>query len=268
MLSSSRCHGRGHREPQPSGRRRPARRPCAWAFRPRTEQLEDRRLLSTGGPPSLFEAPWRGYDTGTFPQFGPSSLAVADLDADGDLDAVVGRSYFGGPGVSVLRNQGDGTYGPPAHYNLPFNQSVGEVALADVDGDGKPDVLATVPDANGLSNKLALWRNQGDGTLAPRVEFVAGPGPVGLVVADFTGDGFPDVVTADYGYIAGDNNTISRCGTTGSRAPRPGSCPRSPSPRAAASRTASPPPTSTATGGPTWPWGGSPSTTRWATRSG
>jgi hypothetical protein len=171
------------------------------------EWLEDRRLLAA--TPDLFDAPWQGYDTGVFPNSGPSSFAVSDLDADADLDVVVGRSYFGSPGVSVLRNHGDGSYATPEHYNLPFNKSVGQVAVADIDFDGKPDFLATIPDSNGLSNQLALWRNQGNGTLGPRVEFATGPGPQGLFVADFTGDGFPDVVTADYGYIAGNDNTVS-----------------------------------------------------------
>lgn len=192
----------------PSPRYRPGRRAQGRYRRPAVEWLEDRRLLD-GGLPALFDAPWRGYDTGVYPNIGPSSLAVADMDADGDLDAVVGRYFFGGPGVSILRNQGDGTYDLPVHYNLARGRSVGEVAVADIDSDGMPDVLATIPDSNGLTNLLALWRNQGDGTLGPRAEFATGPGPHGLVVADFTGDGYVDVATANYGYIAGSNNNIS-----------------------------------------------------------
>src|SRR5262249_46451063 len=94
-------------------------------------------------------------------------------------------------------------------YLLGRNRSVGGVALADLDFDGDLDVLATIAGNNGQFNQLALWRNQGDGTLAPQTEFTAGPGPIGLVVADFTGDGFPDVVTADYGRGFGAETTVS-----------------------------------------------------------
>jgi hypothetical protein len=160
------------------------------------------------GIPPIFDAPWRAFDTGTFPEaFAPNSIAVGDLNGDGKPDVVVGNSHFFRPGISVLFNRGDGTYTPPVSYSLPTNQSVGEVALADIDGDGALDVLATIPGSFGQTRTLALWRNRGDGTLAPLVEFTTGRGPLGLVVGDFTGRGLPDVVTADFG--GGTNNTIS-----------------------------------------------------------
>jgi hypothetical protein len=137
-------------------------------------------------------------------------MAVGDMDGDGHPDVVVSNFLFSAAGLSVLRNLGDGTYGPPQIVSQPFGKSVAEVALADIDMDGDLDVLATVPDVNGLSNELAFYRNLGNGLLARRATpFVTGPGPRGLVVADFSGDGFPDVVTADYGYVAGNNPTVS-----------------------------------------------------------
>ena len=39
----------------------------------------------------------------------------------------------------------------------------------------------------------------GDGTFAAPIEFTTGQGPAGIVIADFTGDGKPDVITANYG---------------------------------------------------------------------
>src|SRR5262249_62157854 len=78
------------------------------------DELEDRRLLS-----NLFDAPWRAFDTGAFPgtAFGPNSIAVGDLNGDGRPDVVVGNGHFGEPGISVLFNQSDGVYAPPASYS-------------------------------------------------------------------------------------------------------------------------------------------------------
>src|SRR5262249_60001675 len=59
-------------------------------LRPRLEELENRCLPSGAG---WFDAPWRGYGTGYFPNgFGPHSLALGDLDCDGDPRPGGGRS--------------------------------------------------------------------------------------------------------------------------------------------------------------------------------
>lgn len=157
----------------------------------------------------LFTATWRGFDTGIYPRIGPVAFAFGDLNGDGHLDALTGRALGGGPGISVLLGDGEGRFAAPVHYDLPAQQSVGDVYLSDMDGDGDLDAFATMPDVNGLTNKFAVWRNGGDGTLAARVEYPSGPGPRGIVVSDFSGDGFADVLTADTGYIAGDNSTVS-----------------------------------------------------------
>ena len=148
----------------------------------------------------LFEAPWRGFDTGIFGQgFGPRSFALGDLDGDGDVDILVGDSFFGSPGVSVLKNNGDQTFAAPVYYSAPLNEVVGEVALSDFDSDGDLDAFATIRGDFDQMTKIKVWRNNGDGTFAAPIEFTTGQGPAGIVIADFTGDGKPDVVTANYG---------------------------------------------------------------------
>ena len=158
---------------------------------------------------SLFDSPWLGFDTGTAGNgFAPASLAIADIDSDGDTDAVVGNSMFGSTGLSVLKNRGDGNYELPVLYPLPTNETVGEVMLNDFDGDGDLDALATITGVNGEFAKIAVWRNNGNGTFSARSEFASGQAPVGIVVADFTGDGYGDVVTANY-RLLGNGNTVS-----------------------------------------------------------
>jgi hypothetical protein len=67
------------------------------------------------------------------------------------------------------------------------------VAVADFDGDGRPDTAAILPDAD------AVMVGVGDG--AHRVTYPVGDQPAGIVTGDFTGDGRPDVAVT----LSGDN---------------------------------------------------------------
>jgi len=148
----------------------------------------------------LFQSPWRGFDTGIFGQgFGPGSFAFGDVDGDGDVDVLVGDSFFGSPGISVLKNNGDQTFAAPVYYAAALNEVVGEVALSDFDADGDLDAFATIRGDFDQMTKIKVWRNNGNGMFSSPVEFATGQGPVGIVIADFTGDGKLDVVTANYG---------------------------------------------------------------------
>ncbi|HVE58271.1 MAG TPA: VCBS repeat-containing protein, partial [Pyrinomonadaceae bacterium] len=149
----------------------------------------------------VFDAPWRGFDTGIFPDsgFSPASFAVGDLDGDGDSDVLVGDSHFYLTGITVLKNNGDRTFVRFVYYPLEPNQMVGEVALVDFDADGDLDAFASI---RGDYDQLAIirvWRNNGDGTFASSISFPTGTGPADIVAADFTGDGRADIATVNAG---------------------------------------------------------------------
>ncbi len=198
------------------GRCRHHRRPApSRSYRPAVLLLEDRCLLSAKG---WLDAPWRAYSTGVFPNVGNEVMAVGDLDADGDADVVTANDYWEAPGipnriggVSVLKNQGGGDYGPPQFFREPFNDLIEGIALADLDADGDLDVFITTNLGSGtFRGKLVLFRNQSDGTLAmPGQSYDAGREPYGVAVGDFTGDGFPDVVTANHGTTVVADGTVS-----------------------------------------------------------
>ncbi|MEU2154747.1 FG-GAP-like repeat-containing protein [Streptomyces sp. NPDC019396] len=130
-------------------------------------------------------APAVDYGVGT----SPASVAVGDLDGDGDQDLAVANSTDNN--VSVLLNAGNGTFAPQVTYGV--GASPASVAVGDLDGDGDQDLAV----ANSIDNNVSVLLNAGDGTFAPQVTYGVGANPNSVVVADFDGDGDQDLATAD-----------------------------------------------------------------------
>ena len=127
--------------------------------------------------------------------YGPLSVFAADLDGDGDLDLTTANdfpmaSYI--DSVSVLLNNGDGTFAPHSAYPVgDFPQSV---FAADLDGDGDLDLTT----ANYGPRNVSVLLNNGDGTFAPPSLYPVGGCPLSIFEADFDGDGDLDLATANY----------------------------------------------------------------------
>jgi hypothetical protein len=131
----------------------------------------------------------------TFPSGGyePGGLAVADLRGDGKLDLVVTDLNYGNDGiVGVLLGNGDSTFQPAVWYDAG-GTSTSNVALADVNGDGKPDILTVNGDGS-----VGVLLGNGDGTFRAAVSYAAGNTPFSIAVADVNGDGTQDAVTANW----------------------------------------------------------------------
>jgi hypothetical protein len=122
-----------------------------------------------------------------------SSATVADVNADGKLDLVVANASSNGDGTAgVLLGNGDGTFRPIATYSSG-GQQTSSIAVADVDGDGKADLLVV----NSGTGTIGALLGNGDGTFQAALTYDSGGGGYLIAVADVNGDSRPDLLVAD-----------------------------------------------------------------------
>jgi probable HAF family extracellular repeat protein len=147
------------------------------------------------------------------PNLTPQAVAVADLAGNGKADVVTvnddgtpgpfGRSTdFSAGSVSVLLGDGDGTFRNEVSYALPAASHPDAVTIADVNGDGIPDIVVA---DYGLDNSpardygVSVLVGNGDGTFKAAITYLTGPNPMSVAVADVNGDGLPDIITGNLG---------------------------------------------------------------------
>jgi hypothetical protein len=142
---------------------------------------------------------------------GPAEIAVADVNGDGKLDIVVvncassGSSACGGSNgvVSVLLGNGDGTFQAAVSQEMGSPAGTGLV-VADLNGDGKPDVAVTAENCqlstDCAAGAVSVMVGNGNGTFQPGVIYPTGAwAATGLAVADLKGNGNLDLVVGGCG---------------------------------------------------------------------
>src|ERR1022692_2252166 len=152
---------------------------------------------ATGG--GFFESP-QSYNSGGVDA---NSMAVADLNGDGNLDLVVsnieGAGCHGG-GVGVLLGNGDGTFKTAQTY-CTSGGGYSSIFVADLNNDGNPDLIIANEffSVNDLDDGgIAVLLGNGDGTFQPAQSYKSGGGGAeSVIVADLNSDGKPDVVVAN-----------------------------------------------------------------------
>lgn len=137
-------------------------------------------------------APQATYAVGDDASATPSSVALADLDGDGQLDIITANGDS--DDLSVLLGSGDGTFAGQVSLDAGGQTPTG-LAVADLDGDGQPDLVT----ANADSDDLSVLLGSGDGTFAAAATIPAGRTPIDVAVGYVDADDRLDIVSANFG---------------------------------------------------------------------
>jgi hypothetical protein len=142
------------------------------------------------------------------------SVAVADVNGDHKSDLLVSTlTSSGGAGIGVLLGNGDGTFQPAVVYSSNGDLDY-SVAVADVNGDGQPDLVVTKLCVNCATGAVDVLLGNGDGTFQSATRYDSGGRyAAGVAVRDVNGDGEPDIVVANYCVLGSNGNCAN--GTTG-----------------------------------------------------
>jgi hypothetical protein len=152
------------------------------ATRPSLLLLAAAAVGTTAAAQISFQSPVN-YTAGTDPE----SVAVADFDGDGDVD--IAATVRNPPRLSVLRNNGDGTFAAPEFSAMATGSDPAALVARDFNADGHVDLMLTQRD----NNNLKYLRNLGDGHFTVQTTIDVGVSPQNIVAGDFDRDGDQDV---------------------------------------------------------------------------
>jgi len=128
-------------------------------------------------------------------------VAAGDLDGDLRADLVFSASEYDGATsttstwLGLLFQREDGTLGTPEYLGPVPGRSVRGLRLADLDADGRPDLVVLYGGAPGVTTSLLSVLTQHDlpGSFDPPLDTDVPASATSLFVADLDGDGHPDV---------------------------------------------------------------------------
>jgi hypothetical protein len=134
---------------------------------------------------------------------GPASIVVADFNGDGKPD--IAAANRGSSTVSILINNGDGTF--QTHVDYATGNSPSQVVAGDFNNDSKVDLAV----ANSGDGSISILLGNGDGTFRPAIDTLITSGFASSISAsDFSGDGKLDLVVgpADVSLLGNGDGTF------------------------------------------------------------
>ncbi len=128
----------------------------------------------------------------------PSPIFLSDFDGDGRPDIVAGNRNSNS--LSILQNSSQpGVIAFGSRVDIASGPDPAHLAVGDLDGDGKPDVVAL--DFNsGNAGSISVYGNTSAGgiiSFSARTDYATGNGSTGIAIADMNGDGKPDIIVAN-----------------------------------------------------------------------
>ena len=159
-------------------------------------------LRNTGSVGSVTFAPKVDFTTGT----GPFDVAFGDLDGDGKPD--LSLSNLSAATLSMLRNMSTvGSVSFASKVDVPAGASAAGVAVGDMDGDGKPEIVV----ASFTPNTVSVYHNISD---PPTVTSISpASGKVGDAVT-ITGTNFSTTPASNVVWFGGAEATVTSASAT------------------------------------------------------
>ena len=142
-----------------------------------------------------------GTGTGTFTDienfisgYNATALAVGDFNGDGNADFLVnnGNTLFSTYTVSLFTGNGKGVF--TEADTISFPSAISSIAASYFTNNTKELGFAVTQQA---SNSVSVVLGNGNGTFGTPATYSTDTGPVSVAAADFNGDGYPDLVTAN-----------------------------------------------------------------------
>jgi hypothetical protein len=122
---------------------------------------------------------------------GPANFVLADLNGDGRPDLVVANASDATVTVRLADPAHPGSFLPATVLSTPGRMPL-DVAVADLNGDGLPDIAVA---ASGANSVLVFSQTTGGAFAAP-VAIAVGGDPQAVTVGDLDGNGLPDLAVA------------------------------------------------------------------------